>query len=106
MIDAVLRVFRRRLSVAEGLRFADVLPTVPRAMFVAGWDIEIAPIPFTDRATMTREVQAVRPHHNFAPDGAIGHVAAALRAQVDPIAFERVLDTLPEGARDFWIEAV
>ena len=34
MIDAVLRVFRRRLSVAEGLRFAESLPPLLRAMFV------------------------------------------------------------------------
>lgn len=102
MIDAVLRVFRRRLTVAEGLRFAAVLPAVPRAMFVTDWDPSAPPVPFDDRAAMTREVQAVRPHHNFAPETAIAAVAGALRRQVDPIAFERALDGLPVAARAFW----
>ena len=102
MVDAVLRVFRRRLTVSEGLRFAEVLPPVLRAMFVTDWDVDAEPVPFADRAAMTEEVQAVRGNHNFAPDTAIACVAGALRAAVDPQAFERVLETLPAGARDFW----
>lgn len=35
-IDGVFQVFRRRLTAAEGLRFATILPSVPRAIFVAG----------------------------------------------------------------------
>ncbi|WP_333824542.1 DUF2267 domain-containing protein [Pinisolibacter sp.] len=102
MVDAVLRVFRRRLTASEGLRFAEVLPPVLRAMFVTDWDVDAEPVPFADRAAMTEEVQAVRGNHNFAPDTAIACVAGALRAAVDPQAFERVLETLPAGARDFW----
>jgi uncharacterized protein (DUF2267 family) len=102
MVDAVFRVFRRRLTVAEGLRFAEVLPPVLRAMFVVDWDTAAEPLPFASREAMTAEVQAVRGDHNFAPDTAIPCVAAALRAAVDAAAFERVLDTLPEGARGFW----
>jgi uncharacterized protein (DUF2267 family) len=102
MVDAVLRVFRRRLTVAEGLRFAEVLPPLVRAMFVTDWDVGAAPVAFASRAAMTAEVQAVRGNHNFAPDTAIGVVAAALGAAVDGAAFERVLAGLPQGARDFW----
>lgn len=102
MIDAVLRVFRRRLTVEQGLRFADVLPPLVRAMFVADWRIDTPPVAFPSRADLTAEVQDVRRHHNFSPETAIGCVTAALRRQVDPIAFEHVLATLPDGARDYW----
>ncbi len=59
-------------------------------------------LPFSDRASLTREVQALRAAHNFAPDDAIRAVAQALRRQVDVDALERVLATLPAGAREYW----
>ena len=102
MIDAVLRVFRRRLTVVTAIRFADVLPPLVRALFVADWDPTVAPLTFGSRGELTAEVQAVRPHHNFAPASAIADVAAALRARVDERAFDAVLATLPEGAVDYW----
>ena len=102
MVDAVLRVFRRRLTIGQGLRFAEVLPPVLRAMFVMDWSAEAAALPFASREALTREVQAVRPHHNFAPDTAIGCVAAALAGHVDRARFAAVVADLPEGARDFW----
>lgn len=102
MVEGVLRVFRRRLTVAEGLRFAEVLPPLVRAMFVVDWDIAAAPVPFATRAEMTAEVQALRIHHNFAPDTAIADVAGALWGAVDRAAFERVLGEMPEGAAAFW----
>ena len=51
---------------------------------------------------MTREVQNLRPLHNYAPDDSIEIVARALRRNVDQEAFDRVLATLPEGAVEFW----
>jgi len=102
MVQGVLQAFRRRLDVREALLFADVLPPVLRALFVADWDIDAPRRPFADRATMTREVQALRPDHNFAPDSSIGDVAAALRRNIDAAALERVLAALPPGAADFW----
>ncbi len=102
MVQGVLQTFRRRLDVREALLFADVLPPVLRALFVADWDIDAPRLPFADRATMTREVQALRPDHNFAPDSSIGDVAAALRKNIDVVALERVLTALPPGAADFW----
>ena len=102
MVDGVFRVFRRRLSVAEVLRFAAVLPPVLRAMFVVDWDVEAVPVPFGDRVAATEEVRGLRVHHNFAPDTAITDVAAALRGVVDEAAFDRVLAGLPVGAAAFW----
>lgn len=101
-VDAVLQVFRRRLTAADGLRFASVLPPVIRAIFVKEWEPAADPPPFSTRGEMEEEIKTIRPKHNFAPDGAIGIVAQVLRRHVDEGDFERVLATLPDGARDFW----
>lgn len=102
MVEGVLRCFRRRLTVQQALDFADVLPPLLRAIFVSRWDISEPVLPFADRATLTREVQALRQHHNFAPDSCLVDVARALRRHVDAEAFDRVLQTLPDGAADYW----
>lgn len=102
MVQGVFQAFRRRLDVKEAIRFANVLPPVLRALFVADWDLDEPRRPFADRATMTREVQALRADHNFAPDSSIGSVATALRRNIDEVELDRVLATLPPGARDFW----
>ncbi len=102
MVQGVLQTFRRRLSLPDAIRFADVLPAVVRALFVADWDPAEPVRPFADRASMTAEVRALRPNHNFSPDTAIHDVAAALRRHVDVPAFEAILAALPEGAAEFW----
>ncbi len=102
MVQGVLQTFRRRLSLADAIRFAGVLPAVVRALFVADWDPDEPQRPFGDRASMTAEVQALRPNHNFSPDTAIRDVAAALRRHVDVPSFEAMLASLPEGAAEFW----
>lgn len=99
--DAVFRVFRARLTVEEALAFADILPAVLRAIFVADWR-PAAPLPFADRASLTREAQAVRPHHNLTPDHAIAALARVLRRHVLAIDLDRVLARLPPGAAEFW----
>lgn len=101
MVDGVLRTFRRRLSPAEALRFAAVLPPVLCALFIAGGN-EAPPLPFSSREEMTREVQALRQHHNLAPETAIRDVATALRRHVNLVTFERVLATLSPEAVEFW----
>jgi uncharacterized protein (DUF2267 family) len=100
-VDAVFRVFRARLTVPQALAFADILPSVLRAIFVADWR-PADPLPFADRATLTREAQAVRPHHNLTPDHVIGTLARVLRRHVLAIDLDRVLATLPPGAAEFW----
>lgn len=102
MVDGVLRVFRRRLSLDDAIRFAGVLPPVLRAIFVADWDPSEPRRAFTDRATLTAEVQDLRRHHNFAPVSAIADVAAALRRNMEEEKLDHVLATLPEGAAAFW----
>ncbi|HEU5207788.1 MAG TPA: DUF2267 domain-containing protein [Longimicrobiales bacterium] len=100
--EAVFRTFRRRVSIADAIRFATVLPAGLRALFVADWDPEEPRLEFTDRATMTREIQSLRPNHNYSPDSAISDVARAVRKHVDQQALERVLARMPPEAADFW----
>lgn len=102
MVQGVLQTFRRRLSLPDAIRFAGVLPAVVRALFVADWDPDEPQRPFGDRATLTAEVQALRPNHNFSPETAIRDVAAALRKHVDQGRFDEQLATLPAGAAEFW----
>ncbi len=102
MVQAVLRTFRRRLELEDAILFADVLPPVLRAIFVAEWDLEEPKSPFSGRVALTREVQALRPDHNVSPDSAIADVAAALRRHIDEAKLDRVLARLPAGAADFW----
>ncbi|MGA8087191.1 MAG: DUF2267 domain-containing protein [Terracidiphilus sp.] len=102
MTQGVLQAFRRRLEIGEAIRFSNVLPADIRALFVADWDLEEPKRQFEDRAAMTKEVQSLRPLHNYAPESSIRDVAKALRHNVDESALNRVLETLPEGARQFW----
>lgn len=102
VVEAVLCTFRRRLEVPDALLFANALPAVLRAIFVADWDLEEPTVPFSGRRTMTREVQAFRGDHKLSPDTAIADVAAALRRHVDETTLDRVLARLPAGAVDFW----
>jgi len=104
MVQAVFLTFRCRLPLAEAIRFANVLPPVLRAIFVADWDTSEPQRPFEDGATMTREVQSLRPDHNFnfSPDTAIRDVAVALRKNVDQTEFDNMLAGLTAEARDFW----
>lgn len=98
----VFEVFRRRLSPGEALAFAQALPPILRAVFVADWHLDRDPSPFHDRALLNAEVQSVHRDHQFATDTAIADVARAIRRHVDPAAFEAALDQLPPAARSFW----
>ena len=102
MVQGVLQTFRRRLRVRDAALFASVLPAVLRAIFVADWDTDEPQRAFEDRATMTKEVQALRAAHSLGPDTAIQDVAKALRRSVDQTALDRVLAELPQGAAQFW----
>jgi uncharacterized protein (DUF2267 family) len=102
MVQGVFQAFRRRLEVKEAIRFFSVLPVGARALFVADWDADEPKHPFEDRAIMTKDVQALRSEHNYAPETAIRDVAIALRRNLDEAAFDRVLTTLPHGAMQFW----
>jgi uncharacterized protein (DUF2267 family) len=101
-MEGVLRTFRRRLTVAQAVRFAAVLPAVPRAIFVSDWDVAAVPVPFASRAEMTREVRAHRVAHNLTPENAIEGTAYALRRAIRPPDFAHALDGLPPEAHAFW----
>jgi len=102
MVQGVFQAFRRRLEIKDAIRFAGVLPAVLRAIFVAEWDTDEPVRPFGEVSAMTKEVQALRAEHNFAPESAIRDVATALRRHVDEEAFDRLLAELPDGAAQFW----
>jgi uncharacterized protein (DUF2267 family) len=102
MVQGVFQVFRRRLDIRDAIRFLGVLPVGARALFVADWDADEPKRGFEDRAVMTREVQALRAEHNYAPETAIRDVAIALRRNLDQAAFDRALAALPGGAAQFW----
>lgn len=102
MVVGVLHTFRKRLSIQEALRFADVLPPVLRAIFVEGWSPAEVAAGFGTEEELLAEVRSVRHEHNFSPSNAIEAVAAALRRHVDVVSLERVLSGLPPGAQQYW----
>lgn len=102
MVAGVLYTFRRRLSIRDALRFANVLPPAIRALYVADWDPNLPQQEFTDRIAMTAEVKELRAVHNWSPDTAIRDVAEALRRNVNESDFDKLLSTLPEEAQDYW----
>lgn len=102
VLEAVLVTFRRRLTADEVLLFADALPAVVRAVFVAGWTPAERQDGFGPRAAMEAEVKTLRRHHNFAPEGAIATVARALRRHIDDTRFDKALAGLPREARVYW----
>ena len=102
MVQGVFQVFRRRISFKDAIAFANVLPVGLRALFIDDWDVGEERLSFTDFETMTREVQDLRPDHNFATDKAIQQVAAALKKHVDPEKLRKVLEGISEEAVAFW----
>ena len=79
-IQGVLNTFRRRLTPKQGIAFAAVLPSVPRAIFVDGWAIDADPVPFGTRADWIAETKALRPHHSLTRQRHRGHGPRALAA--------------------------
>jgi len=102
MVQAVFLVFRRRLDLADAIAFANVLPPLQRALFVADWDTSEPRLPLASLAEMTQEAQGLRRHHNFSPDTCIQDVAKALRQTMDEAALDRLLAGWPEEVRNFW----
>ncbi len=100
-VEGVLRAFRRRLSAQQAIDFAQVLPAVLRALFVADWRLE-EPVPLGSRADWTAEAMALRPQHNLTPKNCVEATALALRKSVLRADLDRVLASLPPFASDFW----
>ena len=101
-VQGVLRAFRRRLTPQQAIDFAQVLPAVLRALFVADWHLDEGPAPPGCRANWTSEAQSLRPHHNLTPRNCVEATALALRKSVLREDLERALSTLPPFAAEFW----
>ncbi len=100
-VQGVLQTFRRRLTAQQAIDFAQVLPAVLRALFVADWRLS-DPAPPGNRADWTAEARDLRPHHNLTPDTCVAATALALRKSVLRDDLDTVLATLPAFATDFW----
>ena len=70
-VQGVLQAFRRRLTPQQAIDFAQVLPSVLRAIFVADWRLADGPLPPGTRADWTAEAIALRPHHNLTPPNCV-----------------------------------
>ncbi|TPP11039.1 DUF2267 domain-containing protein [Rhizobium glycinendophyticum] len=102
MLQAVFYVFRRRLTVAEAIAFAGVLPPVLRAIFVSDWRPEEPQLPFVARDELQKEIRAFRYDHNLSTETAVEDVAESLKRHVDARAFQRLLAGFAPEARHFW----
>ncbi len=100
--QAVFQVFRRRLELADAIRFAQLLPVGLRALFVADWDPAEPRRSFGPRDDMVRELCDLRPEHNYSDRSSISDVAMALRRHVDSQRLDSLLATFPDGAAEFW----
>lgn len=102
IVDAVFRVFARRLTPEQTLAFAGALPPLLRALFIDGRNAREPSRVFASREVLTEEVLDVRPHHNFAPPDAIAIVARELRRVADAGTFDEMMSNLPAEAAEYW----
>jgi uncharacterized protein (DUF2267 family) len=102
MLEAVLHAFRGHLALADAMAFADHLPPVIRAIFVADWDVGQPVTPLPDRAGLQDEIRGLRHNHNLSTPSAMEDVAQALRHNMDQADFQRMLEILPSEAAAFW----
>ncbi len=100
-VQGVLQAFRRRLTPQQAIDFAQILPSVLRALFVADWQLS-DPVPPGTRADWAAEAKALRAHHNLTPENCVAATALALRKAVLRVDLERVLAGLPPFAVEFW----
>ena len=101
-VEGVLRSFRCRLTPQQAIDFAQVLPSVLRALFVADWRLVDEPVAPGRRADWIAEARALRPHHNLTPPNCVEATALALRKSVLREDLDRVLAALPPFAAEFW----
>lgn len=100
-VEGVLRAFRRRVTPQQAIDFAQVLPSVLRALFVADWQLA-DPAPPGTRTDWSADAMALRPHHSLTPPNCVEATALALRKSVLCGDLDRVLTSLPDFAVEFW----
>lgn len=101
-LEAVIRIFRRRLTADQSLAFAGLLKTGVRALFVADWTMDEPVVPFAARPKMQEEVMSFRRDHNLSPDTAIQDVTGALRLHMDEEKLKSFLTSVSSDALSFW----
>ncbi|WP_418884850.1 DUF2267 domain-containing protein [Agrobacterium cavarae] len=101
-LEAVLRVFRRRLTADQSLAFAGLLEVGVRALFVADWTMDEPVVAFAMRPKMQEEVMSLRRDHNLSPDTAIQDVTGALRLHMDEEKLKSFLKSVSPDALSFW----
>lgn len=99
--EGALHAFRARLRPDQVLTFADVLPAVPRSLFLQEWRME-QPRPWADRSTYTDEAHRLRRNHNLAGENVIEAVSFALHRAVGPEPLRKALKEIGSEAQAFW----
>lgn len=100
-IQGVFWTFRDRLTAAEVAAFAQILPAVPCALFIQGWNAA-PPEPWCDRAALAEEARLVRVNHNLTPADPITPVARALRLHLRQRDLDAVLERIGPEAQAYW----
>jgi uncharacterized protein (DUF2267 family) len=100
--QAVLYALRQRMSVREGLRFADALPAILRAIFVSDWDIDEPLRPFDTLHALQDDVLAFRRDHSLATRDSVADVADALRHVMSAEAYAMMISRLPCAGQTLW----
>ena len=101
-LQAVLTVFRKRLTPEQVIRFAQILPPVVDSIFLDGWTPEEFTPGWGTRASQAGEVHDLRRDHNFSTDTAIEDIARAIRTTVGDAVLDAALEPLGQGAKDCW----
>lgn len=102
MTRAVLHRTRDHLTLAQGIRFAQGLPVVLRAIMIADWDVDAAPSVHSGRSAFRADViHRLSPHH-VPPDTIVEDVIQTVAAHADSFAFNQALLALPEEIASLW----
>lgn len=99
--QAVLHAFRARICVQDALDFANLLPAILRAIFVADWQIA-PPRPWPTRDDLRSEMLDLRRDHNFCPPDLLEVLLRAIPATTRRMEFDRLMIRIGPEAGDFW----
>ena len=84
-VEGVLKAFRRRLTPQQAVDFAQVLPSVVRALFVADWTLDEGPLPPGTRAVALERIDlGSLPVSAASPEAMGRELAHALMRRLGP----------------------
>lgn len=101
-MQAVITVFRRRLTPEQVIRFVQILPPVVGTILVDGWSPEEFTTKWGSREDLTAEVRRFRHDHNLSTDSTITDVARAIRATIGDEVLDTFLADLGPDAQTYW----